>query len=124
MPHIIVEYSDNLESKMSIRTLVDDIHQTVVKSGLFDLAAVRTRAMPRTIYRIADGKPENAFIHIIARIRQGRSVEDRRRLGTMLLEAAKQAVAKLPAPPPIGFTVEVYEMEEEMLFRHMTLKVG
>ncbi|HZP19687.1 MAG TPA: 5-carboxymethyl-2-hydroxymuconate Delta-isomerase [Bauldia sp.] len=124
MPHIIVEYSDNLERAMDIRRLIDDIHQSVVKSGLFDLAAIRTRAMPRSVYRIADGKPENAFIHVIARIRQGRSVEDRKRLGTMVLETAKAAVAKLPSPPPIGFTVEVIEMEEEMLFRHMTLKVA
>jgi 5-carboxymethyl-2-hydroxymuconate isomerase len=124
MPHIIVEYSDNLESKLSIRKLIDDIHQAVADSGLFDLAAIRTRAMPRSIYRIADGKPENGFIHVIARIRQGRSVEDRRRLGQMILDVAKQAVAALVPAPPTGFTVEVYEMEEEMLFRFMTLKVG
>lgn len=124
MPHIIVEYSDNLESQFSIRKLIDDIHQTVVKSDLFDLAAIRTRAMPRAIYRIADGKSENAFIHIIARIRHGRSVEDRKRLGQMILDVAKKSVAALSPPPPTGFTVEVYEMEEEMLFRYMTLKVG
>jgi 5-carboxymethyl-2-hydroxymuconate isomerase len=124
MPHIIVEYSDNLEPKLSIRKLIDDIHGVVVEAGLFDLSAIRTRAMPRSIYRIADGMPENAFIHIIARIRQGRSVEDRKRLGRMILDVARQSVAAVPSPPPTGFTVEVCEMEEEMLFRYTTLRVG
>ena len=73
MPHVLVEYSSNLEEAVSIRKLIDDLHITMIESGLFDLSAIRTRALPRTIYRIADGKPENLFLHIITRIRSGRS---------------------------------------------------
>ncbi len=78
MPHVLVEYSSNLEDAVSIRELIDDLHITMIESGLFDLSAIRTRALPRSIYRIADGKPENVFLHIVTRIRSGRSVEERK----------------------------------------------
>ena len=120
MPHITVEFSSNLEDKVSIRRLVDALHTTVVASGLFDLATVRTRAAPRPIYRIADGKPENVFLHIIARIKSGRSVEERKALGEALLETTKTALGADSRPIALG--VEIHEIDPEMLFRHITIK--
>lgn len=120
MPHITVEYSSNLEDKVSVRRLVDELHMSVVASGLFDLSTVRTRALPRTIYRIADGKPENVFLHIIARIKAGRSAEERKTLGKALLETAKAALGADARPIALG--VEIHEIDPEMLFRHITIK--
>jgi 5-carboxymethyl-2-hydroxymuconate isomerase len=120
MPHILVEYSSNLEDKVSVRRLVDDLHKTMVDSGLFELSAIRTRALPRGVYRIADGKPENVFLHIITRIRSGRSVEDRKTLGNALLNAAKAALGADSRPIALG--VEIHEIDPEMLFRHITIK--
>jgi 5-carboxymethyl-2-hydroxymuconate isomerase len=122
MPHIMVEYSSNLERGVNVRALIDDLHRTVVRSGLFERAAVRTRALPRDIYLIADGAPENVFLHIIARVRAGRTTEDRKSLGNSLLRTAKEALAALPASAPIALGVEVQEIDPEMLFRHITIK--
>lgn len=122
MPHIVVEYSTNLEEGVDIRRLVDDLHQTMVGSGLFELSAIRTRAMPRNVYRIADGNPENIFIHVIARIRQGRSVDERKKLGTALLDTVKRALDTMPAAKPVALGVEIHEIDPEMLFRHITIK--
>ena len=121
MPHIIVEYSSNLEAGIDVRRLIDDLHRTVLQSGLFEPAAVRTRAAPRSVYRIADGAPDNVFVHITARIRAGRTTGDRKALGVSLLQTAKDAIAAQHAPPPIALTVEVQELDPEMLFRHVTI---
>jgi 5-carboxymethyl-2-hydroxymuconate isomerase len=122
MPHITVEYSSNLESWVSVGTLIDELHRTVVQSGLFETAAVRTRALPRSVYRIADGAPENVFLQIVARIRAGRTKEDRKSLGASLLKTAREAIAALPTSAPIALGVEVQEIDPEMLFRHITIK--
>jgi 5-carboxymethyl-2-hydroxymuconate isomerase len=122
MPHILVEYSSNLERGISVTALIDGLHRAVVQSGLFEPAAVRTRALPRDIYLIADRAPENVFLHIIARIRAGRTTDDRKSLGNSLLRTAKDALASLPASTPIALTVEVQEIDPEMLFRHVTIK--
>ena len=120
MPHITVEYSSNLASRVSVKTLIEELHRTVLESGLFEPAAVRTRAFGRDIYLIADGNPENVFLHIIARIRAGRTMEERKSLGNSLLRTAK---AVLPASTPVALSVEVHEIDPEMLFRHMTIKL-
>jgi 5-carboxymethyl-2-hydroxymuconate isomerase len=122
MPHVTVEYSSNLESRVSARDLIDELHQAVLRSGLFEPATVRTRALPRDVYRIADGNPDNIFLHIVARIRQGRTVDQRKALGAGLLQAAKHALAGLPASTPLALSVEIHEIDPEMLFRHITIK--
>jgi 5-carboxymethyl-2-hydroxymuconate isomerase len=122
MPHIMVEYSRNLEPEVSVSALVNALHQTVIDTGLFELTAVRTRALPRDLYRIADGAPDNIFLQITARIRAGRTLPDRKSLGNKLLQATKDIIAGLPASTPIAVTVEVQEIDPEMLFRHTTIK--
>jgi 5-carboxymethyl-2-hydroxymuconate isomerase len=122
MPHILVEYSRNLEARVNAGDLIDALHGAVIESGLFETAAVRTRALPRDVYRIAGGDPQNAFLHIVARIRAGRSVESRKALGESLLRAARHAISSLPSDTPIALSVEVHEIDPEMLFRHITIK--
>lgn len=122
MPHILVEYSGNLAPRVEITGLMGALHGAAVKSGLFEPAAVRTRALPRDIYLIADGAPENVFLHITARIRAGRSIDSRKSLGESLLKAAKNAISVLPPSTPMVLSVEVHEIDPEMLFRHITIK--
>jgi hypothetical protein len=38
------------------------------------------------------------------------------------LQTAKSVVAALPTSTPIALTVEVQEIDPEMLFRHVTIK--
>jgi 5-carboxymethyl-2-hydroxymuconate isomerase len=118
MPHITAEYSQNLADSVDIRRLVQELHETVINSGLFEVATVRTRAEPREIYVVADGRPENVFLQVIARIRPGRSVEERKQLGEALLTTCKRALAALPR---VAVGVEIHELNPEMLFRHMTV---
>ncbi len=122
MPHVIVEYSANLEPRADIAGLVDGLHSATYATGLFELPAIRVRAAPRAVYRVADGNPANAFVHAIARIRQGRTLEQRQGLGRALLAATETALAGILAETPIGITIEVIEMDETTLFRKSTLK--
>ena len=81
MPQITVEYSRNLETRADVRVLIDAVHEAARATGLFDLGnGIRTRAAPRDVYRVADGDPANAFVAVILRIAEGRSVEQRTRL--------------------------------------------
>ncbi len=122
MPHILVEYSSNIAPRVEVAGLIGALHGAVVESGLFEPAAVRTRALPRDLYLVADGAPDNVFLHITARIRAGRSIENRKALGESLLQAAKSALSALPPSTPIALSVEIHEIDPKMLFRHITLK--
>lgn len=111
MPHIIVEYSANLEDSVDIQTLVDDLHQVVADSGVAEVAAIRTRAKKRDVYRIADGAPKNAFVHVVMRLRIGRSEEVRSKLADALLAATDRDLQHAYTAHDIAITVEMEEID-------------
>lgn len=121
MPHIIAEYSANLEDRLDVQALVDDLHQAAIDSGVAELVGIRTRAVRRTHFKVADGKPENGFVHIVARLRIGRPEEKRKALGQALLAAADKRLEPVYPSHPIGLTVEIHEIDH-MTFRRNTLR--
>ncbi len=122
MPHVIVEYSGNLDTSIDIGTLTADLHRVVIDSGLAETVAVRTRAERREVYRVADGDPNNAFVHITARLREGRTRAQRHALGQSLLEAANGRLEPAYARHPLALTVEVHEIDPDMTFRRNTIR--
>ena len=122
MPHIIAEYSANLEDRLDVQALVNDLHQAAIESAVAELVAIRSRAVRREHFRVADGNPANGFVHITARLRRGRTVEARKALGQALLAAADKRLASVYPSHPIGLTVEVHEIDPDMTFRRNTLR--
>jgi 5-carboxymethyl-2-hydroxymuconate isomerase len=111
VPHIIVEYSANLDDSLDIRALIDALHQCAIDSRVADAAAIRTRAERREVFRVADGNPANAFVHIVARLRIGRSEEQRRALADALLAATDQQLQRADKTHPLAITIEIEEID-------------
>lgn len=110
MPHLTVEYSANLDGVSDLDALCRSFHGCMMASGLFELGAVRVRARPCPHYAVADLLPENAFADMILRIGQGRSDEDRKRIGAALMRCAEDHFAPLLARPHFALTLEVQEI--------------
>ena len=121
MPHIIAEYSANLEDSLNVQGLVDDLHQAAIDSQVAELPGIRSRAERRDRFRVADGNPANGFVHIVARLRVGRTLEQRERLGKLLFAAADKRLAAVYARHPIGLTIEIHEIDH-LTFRRNTLR--
>ncbi len=121
MPHIIAEYSANLEDSLDVQGLVDDLHRAAIESQVAELPGIRSRAERREHFRVADGNPANGFVHIVARLRVGRSEEQRTKLGQLLFDAADKRLAETYARHPIGLTVEIHEINHQT-FRRNTLR--
>lgn len=111
MPHVVVEYSANLEGELSIQALVDALHRAAIDTGVFPLGGLRTRASRRDVYRVADGAPDNAFVAVVARIGEGRDVETRRRVAEALMSTLERESAEVFARRGLGLTVEVQEID-------------
>ena len=111
MPHIIVEYSRNIEASQPMEGLLRAIHEAAIVSGVFETQAIRTRGEPRDAFLIADLKnPHAGFVHITARIRPGRSQETRQRLGEGLLKAAEEYFRGAAYAHPLALNVEIHEL--------------
>jgi 5-carboxymethyl-2-hydroxymuconate isomerase len=122
MPHIIAEYSANLADSLDVQALVNELHQAAIDANVAELVGIRTRAVARTHFRVADGNPANGFVHIVARLRRGRPEEKRKTLGQALLAAADKQLADVYPAHPVALTVEVHEIDPDMTFRRNTLR--
>jgi 5-carboxymethyl-2-hydroxymuconate isomerase len=90
MPHLILEYSANVARAVDIDELVLAVHRAALDTGIAELDALRTRAVARDHYAIADLHPDNMFLAVVARLGAGRSDEDKHRLLDALLAAVGQ----------------------------------
>ena len=84
MPHQIIEYSANLESRLDIQSLVDGLHEAAMGIDGLPVGGLRTRAARRDRYQVADRHPDNAFVHLVLKLGHGRSEEKRREFGEAL----------------------------------------
>ena len=121
MPHIIVEYSANLETDLDIRALAEAIHAAALATGVFPVGGCRTRVARRDVYVVGDGHTDNRFVHIQARIGVGRPPEVRQKAAEQIFEAVKQATAIVFAARPLGLTLEIVEIDPVGSLKHNNL---
>jgi 5-carboxymethyl-2-hydroxymuconate isomerase len=121
MPHFTIEYTANLDREFDLREMVDAVHRTAVESGLFKVGGIRVRTLRHEIYKVADGNPENAFLHVRVNILEGRSVESREALGNRLIEAADQVLAMAQKRRGLALSVEISEIVHNMSFKKNSL---
>ncbi len=117
MPHFRVEYSRNLEAPLDVPALLDRLTEIAAGTGVFPLAGIRCRALPRDEYRIADGHPDNGFVHVELRVGAGRDVPTLRRAGEAVFEALGDYMADLLAQRPIALSFEIAEIHPDLNFK-------
>ena len=93
MPHLTIEHSANLGSRVDLAALVRQLHEAVLATGIFPEKGLRTRVASRDEYRIADGDAENAFLHLVLRIGSGREEVALKRAGDGIFAALCEATA-------------------------------
>ncbi|MGO4334156.1 5-carboxymethyl-2-hydroxymuconate Delta-isomerase [Labrys sp. KB_33_2] len=117
MPHLTVEYSGNLEGRVEIGALCDRLHAAILATGLFELGAIRVRALKADHFTIADHLPENAFVDLNFRIGHGRSADEKKRTGEALFAAAGEVLAALFATPHFALSLEIREIDPELSWK-------
>ena len=121
MPHLIVEYSANLERDIVIHELVAALHAAALETGVFPIGGIRTRAARRDVYAIADNHPDNSFIHVQARIGAGRPPEIKQKAAEHIFAALKSETVRVFAERPLGLTFEIVEIDPVGSLKHNNL---
>ena len=114
MPHQIVEYCANLDGALNIQGLVDTLHQAAIDSGVFPVAGIRTRAVRREHYRIADGHPDNAFVNVYLRVAP-RPKELRDQASSVIFAALCEFLKPLYDSSPLAISFEMQQLEPDRL---------
>jgi len=113
MPHVTIEYSSNVAAHHDIASLVDVVHRAALDHGLPPADGHRTRAAERSIYRIADGDPNHAFIAMHCRIGPGRDADTKQSFIETLLDAAEAHLDQTPSPLAIMWSIELTEIDPD-----------
>ena len=121
MAHVLIEYSANLGSETQIQALVDALHAAALASGIFPIGGLRTRAYEARHYRIADGDPSNAFVHVSVRVGHGRDLETRKRACQLIFDAACGQLEAAFHRLPLGISVEMGELDPTLSFKKNNL---
>jgi 5-carboxymethyl-2-hydroxymuconate isomerase len=100
---------------------VHALHRAALATGIFPIGGIRTRAYETQTYCIADGHPDNAFVHVSVRVGHGRDLPTRRRACEQIFEAACAEMQPLFASTPLGLSVEMQELDPELSFKKNNL---
>jgi len=117
MPHQTIEYSANLEAELDITELIRVMHDTAANVEALPLGGLRTRAVAREYYRIADAHPDNTFINVVLRIAPGRSNEIKKDAGDILFETLTNYLESIYSHTPVAISLEIQELDAEFRWR-------
>jgi 5-carboxymethyl-2-hydroxymuconate isomerase len=109
LPHLTMEYSANLGAKADIAALCRLAKTALMDTGLFELGAVRVRAVECVNYAIADEHPENAFLAVLIRIGAGRTLEEKKQAGEALSVALSDFLSPLFDEPHFALSIDLIE---------------
>ena len=68
-------------------------------------------AKPDPTPRIADGHPDNAFVHLMLRVGHGRDLDTRKRACDAIFATACEQLASLYDRIPLGISLEMQEVD-------------
>lgn len=114
MPHIQIDYSPNLESRLNIAALCAVLRDAAVQTGVLPLAGIRVRATACTHVVIADGNPVHAFLDISIRLRGGRTAQAKSQATAHIFAAAERFCADLMATSSLMLSMEMRDIDPDL----------
>ncbi|MDN6887722.1 5-carboxymethyl-2-hydroxymuconate Delta-isomerase [Variovorax sp. CAN2819] len=115
MPHLIVLYTPNTESRTDLtalcRRLADVMLEQRDETGrqVFPTGGTRVLAYPAAHHAVADGKNDYAFVYLNLRMGSGRSAAVKKRAGDELMDAVKAHFEPIFSNQLMGCTLQIDE---------------
>ena len=119
MPHITIECSGNVDA-VHLDEIPHVVHAAAIATGVAPLDALRTRLVVHDRYVIADQRQENKFIAVTARLGAGRTVADKQRLATAVMDAIVRHLGA--AEVDTALSVECQDIEPTTRINRNNLK--
>ncbi len=121
MPHLIIQYSANVEKNLDMSLLCSAMYDVMLSSGVFPLAGIRVRAFAADHALIADQLPDNGFVDMVLRMGEGRSAEDKKKVGQSIMTQAESVCAELLDKPHFALSLEIVEISREFSWKTNTM---
>ena len=114
MPHIMIDYSANMEDAVDMAALCELLRKTGIETGVFPMAGIRVRAFRADHVAIADGDSRHGYIDISIRLRGGRTFEAKKAATEKLFAAAKAYLEPVIAAKSMALSMEMRDIDPEL----------
>ena len=115
MPHVVIQYTANLEPLVDMSALCKDIASTLVglkdeeRKPVFPIGGTRVLAYPAQHSAVADSKGDYGFCYINMRIAAGRSEAMKQAAGDAIHRLAQERFARAFDKAHVGVTIQIDE---------------
>jgi len=116
MPQLILEYTDNLE--FDVQDVLARLHSELAATGAINLKGLKGRAIRHSEYRIADGNPEYAFVHVNLLIREGRPLEVQKDASQRVMKVLEDTFGQRFENGYLSLSVDIKEMRDGIALTH------
>jgi 5-carboxymethyl-2-hydroxymuconate isomerase len=120
MPHCILEASDNLQDQPDWIGLLRTINGTLIETGLFKAADIKSRILRHPIFVVGDGAPDQAFVTLNVQILGGRTDEVKAQLSEALLAVLARAFPHTFAHMKCSLTVQITDIHRSSYRRQIS----
>ncbi len=111
MPHLILEFSENIIEKDSLKDLLENCNHLLARLLPTDIKGCKGRAVKHDNFFIGQGEKSNAFVHINLRALPGRSEEVLKNLGNELMQLLQNNFQKSLQSLDLQITIEIAELQ-------------
>ncbi len=120
MPHCILEASDNLLDPPDWAGLLREVNATLVATGLFQGADIKSRFLRHEIFAIGDGAADQAFVTLTVQILGGRTDAVKAQLSEALLPLLTRACPRTLAQMKCSLTVQITDIHRPSYRRQIS----
>jgi len=127
MPHVVVQYTANLDPEANIGALCKALAEVIVAqrdaagARVFPIGGTRVLAYPTPHFAVADGAPDRAFVYLNVRIAAGRERALVAATGEAMMAVVRGHFAQLFASRAVGITLQIDEGAPVFDAKHSSL---
>ena len=117
MPHVTLEYTNNVDQDIEFCDLFSELHQVLASTAGIDVNNCKSRAIRLHTYHIGEGQTENAFVHLEIQLLEGRPAELKREIGQRGLQVLARHLNPSLGKYDLQITLEVRDMQRQSYFK-------
>lgn len=112
MPHIVLEYSNNVVLPQKAEILLERVHQLLVNKLPTQIENCKSRTRVCDTFVVGDGRSDHAFVHMSIKILAGRSEEHKAFIAQELLDMMDDFFLTGQTLPGLHLSVEIEDLDQ------------
>ena len=122
MPHLILEYSDNLS--FDSKTFFRELHESLAEMDSINMKGLKSRAVKLTDYYLADGYEGYKMVHLNVVIREGRPRAVREEIAQRVMAQLEKTFGHHRENGYINLSTDMKELEVGLALVNHNIPVG